>query len=152
MFADFDSAVSELGLVSQQLQRGGNGYEKYPGKEFKHDLGLLLFSCIGTLLYLIGHFYTSMGVIMFFTFVFAVFWGTGAGVMFAVTPFRGTNCDADPSTFPPAWQNYVSQCEIVVSIQGVAWALWGLMVLMLAGMIFHACEIRPRKNVSFYGA
>ena len=60
---------------------------------------------------------------MFFTFVFAVFWGTGAGVMFAVTPFRGTNCDADPSTFPPAWQNYVSQCEIVVSIQGVAWAL-----------------------------
>ena len=105
---------------------------------------------------------------MFFTFVFAVFWGTGAGVMFAVTPFRGTNCDADPSTFPPAWQNYVSQCEIVVSIQGVAWALCelsafrfissyllfagGLMVLMLAGMIFHACEIRPRKNVSFYGA
>ena len=65
MFADFDSAVSELGLVSQQLQRGGNGYEKYPGKEFKHDLGLLLFSCIGTLLYLIGHFYTSMGGVYF---------------------------------------------------------------------------------------
>ena len=72
---------------------------------------------------------------MFFTFVFAVFWGTGAGVMFAVTPFRGTNCDADPSTFPPAWQNYVSQCEIVVSIQGVAWAL---------------CELSAYKITSSY--
>lgn len=151
-FLVFALTVSELGLVSQQLQRGGNAYENYPGKEFKHDLGILLFSCIGTLLYLIGHFYVSFGIIVFFTFVFAIFWGVGAGVMFAVTPFKGTNCGSDPSTFPEAWQFYASQCEIVVSMEGVAWALWGLMTLMLCGMIYHACEFRPRHNVTFYGA
>lgn len=60
-FLIFALSVSELGLVSQQLHNGGNSYDNYPGMEYKHDLGILLFSCIYTFLYLIGHAYASFG-------------------------------------------------------------------------------------------
>ncbi|KAK7465546.1 hypothetical protein VKT23_005521 [Stygiomarasmius scandens] len=146
----FALAASELGLVSAELQRGGNSYANYPGMEYKHDLGLLLFTCIAEFLFLIGHFYISVGLSAFVTFVLAIFWGTGAGVLFAVSPFRATNCDNPANTFPPNWQPYTDRCDLIVAMQGIAWALWGLHVLMLFGMLAHLLQIKVRPNVSFY--
>ncbi|THV06610.1 hypothetical protein K435DRAFT_849077 [Dendrothele bispora CBS 962.96] len=146
----FALAASELGLVSAELQRGGNSYAFYPSKEYKHDLGLLLFTCIAEFLFLIGHFYASVGFSAFITFVLAVFWGTGAGVLFAVSPFRATNCDNPLNSFPAAWQPYTDRCSLIVAMQGIAWALWGLHVLLLFGMLAHVFNIRTRPNVSFY--
>lgn len=55
------SAAAELGLVSDLLHEGGNSDTNYPSKEYKHDLGLLLFTCIVSLLYIIAHSFISMG-------------------------------------------------------------------------------------------
>ncbi|KAK0186041.1 hypothetical protein F5146DRAFT_1069012 [Armillaria mellea] len=140
-FLVFALTTSQLGLVSQQLHNGGNDYANYPGMEYKHDLGLLLFSCVFTYLYLIGHLYApGLGLITFFTFVGAVFWGTGAGVMFQVSPFRSYNL----------W---------IVAIQGIAWANCeyhqlsldrALMLDMLGGLpnvtVLRALDIR--KNLA----
>jgi len=53
-------AAATLGLVSQQLHKYGNGYQNYPGREYKHDLGLILFSCVFTLLIVLGHYWLSL--------------------------------------------------------------------------------------------
>ncbi|KAF8917950.1 hypothetical protein CPB85DRAFT_1284157 [Mucidula mucida] len=152
-FLVFALTASELGLVSQQLHNGGNDYANYPGMEYKHDLGLLLFSCVFTFLYLIGHiFIEGMGMITFLTFVLAVFWGTGAGVMYQVSPFRAYNCGNPADSFAPNWARFHDQCSRIVAIQGIAWALWGLMVFLFFGMLIHKLEIRARPNITFYGA
>ena len=52
---DFSTAAVELGLVSDFLHRYGNGYDRYPTMEFKHDLGIILFSCVVTFLYVLSH-------------------------------------------------------------------------------------------------
>ncbi|KAK0229140.1 hypothetical protein ARMGADRAFT_1080902 [Armillaria gallica] len=151
-FLVFALTTSQLGLVSQQLHNGGNDYANYPGMEYKHDLGLLLFSCVFTYLYLIGHLYSAgLGLITFFTFVGAVFWGTGAGVMFQVSPFRSYNCGNPADSFSPNWARFADQCSRIVAIQGIAWANWGLFVFLFFGMLIHKLEIRPRPNVTFYG-
>ena len=50
-----DPAAAELGIVSDLLHEGGNSYANYPTMEFKHDLGILLFSCIVTFLFILSH-------------------------------------------------------------------------------------------------
>ncbi|KAG6872294.1 hypothetical protein C0995_011190 [Termitomyces sp. Mi166 len=57
----FCIAVAELGLVSQQLHRGGNNIENYGNMMFKHILGILLFTMILIFLMCIGHIYASIG-------------------------------------------------------------------------------------------
>ncbi|KAG6867683.1 hypothetical protein C0993_012451 [Termitomyces sp. T159_Od127] len=57
----FCIAVADLGLVSQQLHRGGNDIENYGNMMFKHILGIHLFSIILIFLMCIGHFYAPLG-------------------------------------------------------------------------------------------
>ncbi|KIK70560.1 hypothetical protein GYMLUDRAFT_32604 [Collybiopsis luxurians FD-317 M1] len=142
--------VAELGLVSDLLHKGGNTITNYPSAEFKHVLGLLLFTCIASLLYLIGHTFISMGLNIFVNFVLAVFWGTSAGVIFHVSPFESFTCNKPTSIFDSNWAAYSDNCAIVVAMQGLAWALWGLSVFLMFGMLFHLVEFKSRKNVSMY--
>jgi hypothetical protein len=146
----FGMTVAELGLVSDLLQQGGNDVTKYPSPEFKHDLGLLLFTAIATLLYIIGHPFLGMGLNIFINFALAVFWGTGAGVLFKVSPFESRTCDKPSSVFSSQWQSYADNCAIVVTMQGLAWALWGLSVILMFATLFHLFEFKTRKNVSMY--
>ncbi|KAG6860413.1 hypothetical protein C0991_011980, partial [Blastosporella zonata] len=57
----FCIAASALGIVSQQLQRGGNDYANYGNMMFKHVLGIMLFSCLLVFVMCMGHFYASIG-------------------------------------------------------------------------------------------
>ncbi|ESK85167.1 proteophosphoglycan 5 [Moniliophthora roreri MCA 2997] len=148
----FGIAASALGIVSYEFQRYGNTYEHYPAMEYKHDLGLILFSCIYTFLFLIGHPFISMGISIFFTFIGAVFWGTSAGILFAVTPFRSYTCGNPVESFASNWQPYVGQCSRIVALQGLCWAEWGVLVFLLFGSIGHKFEFRSRPNATYYGA
>ncbi|KAG6837590.1 hypothetical protein H0H93_007004 [Arthromyces matolae] len=116
----FCIAASVLGLVSEQLQRGGNSYANYGNMMFKHVLGILLFTVILTFLMFIGHFYGSIGIA-------AVFWGVGAGVLYESCPYRAFNCgDNDPMArfAGTRWgeERFFSQCSRIVAMQGLAWA------------------------------
>ncbi|KAJ3721873.1 hypothetical protein C8R42DRAFT_668662 [Lentinula raphanica] len=146
----FGMTGAELGLVSDLLHEGGNNEANYPSAEFKHDLGILLFTCIASLLYIIGHAFISMGLNIFVNFVLAVFWGTGAGVLFHVSPFESFTCDKPSSTFSSNWAFYSDHCARVVAMQGLAWALWGLSIILMFGMLFHLVEFKTRQNVSMY--
>ncbi|KAE9409168.1 hypothetical protein BT96DRAFT_931949 [Gymnopus androsaceus JB14] len=146
----FGMTAAELGLVSDLLHEGGNSDTNYPSKEYKHDLGLLLFTCIVSLLYIIAHSFISMGMNIFLNFALAVFWGTGAGVLFHVSPFESYTCDRPASDFSPKWAAYADHCARVVAMQGLAWALWVLCIIMMFGMLFHLVEFKTRNNVSMY--
>ncbi|KAK4702329.1 hypothetical protein P7C70_g3896, partial [Phenoliferia sp. Uapishka_3] len=131
----FCIACSELGLVSQQLHNGGdcNGGDcDYPGGNglWKHDLGLLLFTVIWTLLVCLGHWKVNLFIGTFITFIAAVFWGTGAGVAFSVTPFKSSTCGLPASHFNAKWAPFVSQCSRIVAIEGLAWANWALLTVL----------------------
>jgi len=146
----FGLTAAELGLVADLLHKGGNVESRYPSAEFKHDLGILLFSCIVSLLYIIGHAFISMGLNIFISFALAVFWGTGAGVLFHVSPFESFTCDKPSSRFSSNWAAYADNCSRVVAMQGLAWALWGLSIIMMFGMLFHLVEFKTRSNVTMY--
>ncbi|KAF5373416.1 hypothetical protein D9615_009471 [Tricholomella constricta] len=153
----FCIAAAELGLISQQLHNGGNSYEGYANKMFKHILGLLLFSVILVFLMCIGHFFAGPIMMAFWVLTAATSWGVGAGVTWQSSPYRHYNChDEDPNvTFSGtrwAEQQFFSQCSRIVTIQGLAWAEWGLLVMMFFGMLYHIFEIKTRPNLSFYGA
>ncbi|PSR81180.1 hypothetical protein EW026_g3776 [Hermanssonia centrifuga] len=150
-FLVFCLTAAELGIVSHLLHEGGNIPANYPTREFKSILGLILFSCIGTFLYVFSHPWSSMGISAFWSFVFAVFWGTSAGVIFHVSPFENFTCHRPASSFPPAWQSYHDRCHEVVALQGMAWALWGIFIFKFLGMIIELIEFKKRPNVkSFY--
>lgn len=53
--------VSELGLVSHILHGHGNNAADYPSLEFKNVLGLMLFTIIAVLLYLIATPWLNLG-------------------------------------------------------------------------------------------
>jgi hypothetical protein len=136
--------------VSQQLHRYGNSTSNYPSAEFKHVLGLILFTVIFTFLLLIAHAFISFGVTAFFAFVGAVFWGVSAGVMWQVIPFY-RSCQAADS-YPSNWQPFVSQCSRLIAIEGISWTLWALFVILFIATLVHKLEVRTRPDVSFYGA
>lgn len=147
----FCLAAAELGIVSDLLHEGGNSYALYPSMEFKHDLGILLFSCIITFLYVFTHPWTNHFLATVCTFILAVFWGTGAGVIFHVSPFEDFTCRRPISTFTPPWQAYFDKCHRVVAMQGIAWALWGIFVFMLIGLLIELFQCSRRPNVKpFY--
>lgn len=106
---------------------------------------------------------------IFINFVLAVFWGTGAGVIFHVSPFESFTCGKPASEFSPNWAAYADHCARVVTMQGLAWALCmskleisfvltnifcdllgGLCIVMMFGMLFHLVEFKARNNVSMY--
>ncbi|KAK4704568.1 hypothetical protein P7C70_g1640, partial [Phenoliferia sp. Uapishka_3] len=146
-------AVAELGLVSQQLQNGGNDSGNYPGREFKYNLGeadsILLFTIILTLIISLTHNRISMKLIAFGVFILAVFWGTGAGIIFQVSPFHVYSCKFDVNTFEPIWQPFYSQCSRIVAIEAIAWAEFGLMILILIQYFVDAVHFSIHKD-SFY--
>ncbi|KAK7061048.1 hypothetical protein VNI00_000783 [Paramarasmius palmivorus] len=150
-FLVFAIAAAALGLDAQQLHKYGNTNQNYASLEYKNALGLCLFSCIFTFLWLIAHWQVNMGLSIFFTLVGAVFWGTCAGIFYHSTPFRAFTCDNPVDTFPTKWQPYVGECTRVVSLQGLCWAEWALLCLMLVMSIIHKIEIRPRPEASYYG-
>ncbi|KAF5313729.1 hypothetical protein D9611_010095 [Ephemerocybe angulata] len=138
---------SELGLVSQQLHRGGNNYANYGSKQYKHALGLLLFSCLSSLLVILSHPWLSVPFVSVCSFVLAVFFGTGAGIVWQDTGhfFKGTGC-RPPDQIPPNWRRFADQCRIIVSIQAMAWALWGLYILLFVGTLIHKLKITTRPT------
>ncbi|KAL0575188.1 hypothetical protein V5O48_006782 [Marasmius crinis-equi] len=153
----FAIAAVALGIDSWELHHYGDDYTNYPTKRYKHILGLILFNCIFTFLWMIGHFYISMGLSMFLTFVDAVFWGTAAGVLWAelsVARFGAFHCSHDPiEWFPANWRPYRSECGLLTALHGFCWAEWGILVALLFGSIIHKVEFRPRAHVvSYYGA
>ncbi|KAF9266890.1 hypothetical protein L218DRAFT_755115 [Marasmius fiardii PR-910] len=148
----FCVAASALGIDSRQLHKYGNGYENYPTKQYKHDIGLILFNCIFTFLWLLAHPFISMGLSIFFTFVNTVFWGTAAGILFQQLPFKSSTCGHPVSSFPSNWQPYVGQCDEIVALHGLCWLEWALLTLVLFGSIFHKVQFTPRPHVSYYGA
>lgn len=178
-------AVSELGLVSQQLHKYGNSYLHYASKQYKHGLGLLLFSVIASLLVTLSHPWLSVActslpslpsnriliksfvnfiVISFSSFVMAVFFGTGAGIIQRTAPFTGHGCARKPlADYPQEWQPYVGECSRVVAIQGIAWALCkfesfsgdiallnifagGLYIFLMLGTIIHKVKFVTRAT------
>jgi len=67
--------------------------------------------------------YLLLTVIIFFSFLAAVFWGTAAGVLFQVSPFSSYTCGNPTSSFPSQWQPYVGDCSRIVALKGLTWAL-----------------------------
>ncbi|KAF8064861.1 hypothetical protein FPV67DRAFT_158211 [Lyophyllum atratum] len=151
----FAIAAAALGLVADQLQRGGNSYDNYGSMSFKHILGLTLFSSLLIFFMFIGHYFTSVTMMAFWTLIAAIFWGVDAGVIFQSCPYRAYNChNKNPqSTFQGSkWGNpqFFSQCSKIVALQGLAWAEFGLLVLMFFGMLYQLLDVRMRPNTSFY--
>lgn len=63
---------------------------------------------------------TTVGA--FATFIAAVFWGTGAGNVYTSSPMRAYTCGNPVESFPLAWQPYADKWELIVALQGLAWA------------------------------
>lgn len=149
----FCIAVSVLGIDSHILHKYGNGYATYPTKQFKHDIGLILFNCIFTFLWLLAHPFISMGISIFLTFLNAVFWGTSAGILFNQLPFKSSTCGHPVSSFPTSWQPYAAsgECAELVTLHGLCWAQWGLMIFLLFGSIYHKFQFAVKPAVSYYG-
>ncbi|KAK1221066.1 hypothetical protein PQX77_016112 [Marasmius sp. AFHP31] len=151
----FAIAAVALGIDSWELHHYGEGYTNYPTMKYKHALGLILFNCIFTFLWLIAHPFISMGVSMFVTFMNAVFWGTAAGVLWSELSrarFGAFHCTKDPiEWFPENWRPYRSECGLLTALHGFCWAEWGILVLLLLGSFLHKVELRPRAHVSYYG-
>jgi hypothetical protein len=64
-----------------------------------------------------------VSVSTFWAFVFAVFWGTCAGVVNRTSPFEVSKCGEPASSFPERWQSWLNRCHEIVALQGIAWAL-----------------------------
>ena len=121
--SDILPAGVELGLVSHILHTWGNNPADYPTAEFKNILGLMLFTCIASLLYIFSHPWSSVGFSAFWTLVFATFWAVSAGVLNRVVPFEVSKCAEPASDFAPVWTAWLSWCHELVALQGIAWAL-----------------------------
>ncbi|TFK38763.1 hypothetical protein BDQ12DRAFT_651100 [Crucibulum laeve] len=145
-FLAFALTVTELGLVSQQLHKYGNQYTNYASMEYKNALGLLLAAVIMSLLFTLFHFQLGPGQAAFIAFILAVFFGTGAGVVFQTTPFKGTSCGRPASAYPEKWQPYAHECSKIVSIQAVAWTLWGLYIFIMIGSLMYKLGIRIKPT------
>ena len=63
----------------------------------------------------------------FWAFVFAIFWGTSAGVVNRVVPFEVWKCNRNPDVFAPEWRPWQNQCNELVALQGIAWTLCKLL-------------------------
>lgn len=147
----FALTAVELGLVSHILHQHGNDSGNYPSLEFKNDLGLILFSCIATLLYVLSHPWSGARMCCFWSFVFAVFWGTCAGVLNRVVPFEAHNCGADPSHFDPKWRPWQHQCSELVTLQAFAWTLWAVFIFKWIGFMCEVFSIHVKpKPKPFY--
>ncbi|KAH9479940.1 hypothetical protein JR316_0008537 [Psilocybe cubensis] len=123
----FALTCAELGLVSQQIHKYGRFAENYASLQYKNVLGLLLCACLVSLLVTIFHLFLNVGFVAFFSLVLAVFFGTGAGVIRTATPFRGTSCGRPADAYPEKWQRFAHECSRIVSIEAVAWSLWGFL-------------------------
>ncbi|KAF8633094.1 hypothetical protein AX15_001511 [Amanita polypyramis BW_CC] len=145
-FLTFALACSELGLVSQQLHQHGNSYALYPTMQYKHAIGLLLFSAITTMVVCLSHFWLSVGFFPILSIILAVFWGVGAGLLRSGTPFRGTSCGRPVSSYPAAFQPYANLCSRIVTIEALAWTEWGLSILLLVGSLAHKLHISVKST------
>ncbi|PPQ63902.1 hypothetical protein CVT24_010369, partial [Panaeolus cyanescens] len=150
----FPTAVAELGLVSYYLHKYGNTYEHYPSKEFKHVLGLLLCAVLISLIVSLTHFWLRVGLVAFTSFILAIFFATGAGVIQRTTPFKGTNCGhATERHWPDQWQPYAGECKNIVTMQGLGWGL-GMLQLScisqcssdLSSTCFQSVQDRPLED------
>ncbi|KAF9045398.1 hypothetical protein BJ165DRAFT_159450 [Panaeolus papilionaceus] len=143
----FSFTVAELGLVSYYLHKYGNTYEHYPSKQVKHVLGLLLCATLISLLVSLSHYWLSVGFVAFTSFILAVFFSTGAGVIQRTTPFKGTNCGhATERQWPAQWQPYAGECKNIVAIQALGWGLAFLYLSMLIGSFFYMFSIHPKPT------
>ncbi|KAF7799921.1 hypothetical protein EIP86_011164 [Pleurotus ostreatoroseus] len=143
----FACAAVELGLVSDFLHRYGNGYDRYPTMEFKHDLGIILFSCVVTFLYVLSHPWSNHFMSAVWAFILAVFWGTAAGVIFQVSPFRAYTCGRPASSFTPEWAAWLGNCRRVVTMEAFAWTLWGLYLFLFIGLLVEMFQCSRRRDV-----
>lgn len=143
----FACAAVELGLVSDFLHRYGNSYDFYPTMEFKHDLGIILFSSIVTFLYCLSNYWSNHFMCAVWAFILSVFWGTAAGVLFQVSPFRAYTCGRPDSAFTPEWAAWKGNCRRVVTMEGFAWSLWGLFMFLFLGLIMEMFQCTKRKDV-----
>ncbi|KAJ3531161.1 hypothetical protein NMY22_g8272 [Coprinellus aureogranulatus] len=92
--------------------------------QYKHALGLLLFAVLVSLLLMLGHPWVGPAFIAVWSFILAVFFGTGAGIIWQNTGlfWKGTGC-RPAEVLPPNWRPYARECGRVVTIQAVAWSL-----------------------------
>ncbi|KAL8290371.1 hypothetical protein RQP46_002629 [Phenoliferia psychrophenolica] len=142
-------AASELGLVSYLFQHYGNNLSDWPTPEFKYDCGLILFLVIYTLLLTMGHGYLNVFMGGFFYFAGDVMWGAAAGVLFQVLPFKSYTCDKPASFFSAKWAPFKGQCGLIVGLEALAWTEWGLMTLLLFGIIYDTVNFSCKRH-EFY--
>ncbi|TEB21128.1 hypothetical protein FA13DRAFT_164644 [Coprinellus micaceus] len=143
----FSLTCVELGLVSEQLHKYGDDYSNYGSKQYKHILGLLLFSVIVSLLVMLSHPFVGVPFITVCSLILAVFFGTAAGVIWQNTGlfWKGTGCRPAES-IPENWRPFARECGRVVTIQAVAWSLFGLYILLFVGTLIHKLKIRARPT------
>ncbi|EKM82243.1 hypothetical protein AGABI1DRAFT_83525 [Agaricus bisporus var. burnettii JB137-S8] len=150
----FGFTVAELGLVGHQLHRYGNSYENYANNQYKHGLGILLFSVVASLLVTLSHPWLSVWIISICSFIMAVFFGTGAGIIQQDAPFTGHGCKRKPlEDYPVAWRPYAVECDNIIAIQGVAWSLWVLYIFLWVGTLVQKLSVSVRATPeNFYGS
>jgi len=141
--------IAELGLVSQQINKYGQASQNWPSAEYYHAMGLLLFTSVIGLVWGIFHWTVGLGLYLPIQVMFGVWWGTGAGIMES-TPFgHGLQCHDPTSSFPVNWQPFVSECSRVTAIEGLAWAMFALSVMILVFVIADKFSITSRRNVVY---
>ncbi|TFK23875.1 hypothetical protein FA15DRAFT_641893 [Coprinopsis marcescibilis] len=146
-FLIFAQTVAILGLVSYELHKYGNGYANYASMEYKHALGLLLFGSLLSLLIVLPHLWLGVGFTFICALIAALFFATGAGVVFRTTPFRGHACHRTPaSAYPAAWQPYAGECGRIVAIQGLAWALFATYFILALATFFQKFSVKSRPT------
>lgn len=141
--------VALLGLVSYIIHSHRNESSDYPGAEFYHAIGLLLFVSIFGLLIALSHAYLPLVMVMLALLVTGVMNGTGAGII-EQTPFgHGLQCKNPVDRFPANFQPYVSDCSRYTAIEGLAWALFALSVFGLFFAFADMFELRRRRSVVY---
>ncbi|KAH6901577.1 hypothetical protein BKA70DRAFT_1435956 [Coprinopsis sp. MPI-PUGE-AT-0042] len=146
-FLIFATTVAELGLVSWLLHTHGEGYENYPNKQYKHAIGLLLFSSILSLPHCPATRMDERRIhVLCGTRGSGVLWyGCGPHSSEALRS-RAQTVTGEADQWVLEWQPYAGDCGKVVAIQGLAWALWALCIFLLIGTLVHKFDIRARPT------
>lgn len=144
----FCLTAAELGLVSEQMHKHGNDASGWPNLQLKNAFGLLLFNCIFSLLFVLGHWALGLGIHTFVFFAMGVFWGTTSGILYN-TPFgQGwrLQCWNDINSFPANYRPFVPDCTRWTAVHGLSWALFGLSVIGLFATLVDRFEFHTKRT------
>lgn len=112
-------------------------------------MGLLMFATLLGLVWGIFHWAAGLRTHLVVWLMMAAFFGTAAGIL-EQSPFgHGLRCGNPASFFPEQYRPFVSQCTRVKALSGLAWALFGISVLLMFYSFFDRYDLHVKRSAVY---